>query len=204
VGAYLAVFCAYQVARFASRQRSEYRLLQADARAIKERAKLYEDRVSVIKKLMEGFQMDPMRLSRTTVVAQANAAIQRTAMVSGIAVGIVRESQGQAARKELAIIQLEAQGPAPGLLKFLHQMDSVGYPILIDSLQVGSDSASPGGGPGGMGAPGMRGGPPGGMPGGMPMGMPGGAMGGPGPPLKMSLTVILLDFDQWKPEVPRA
>jgi hypothetical protein len=223
VGVYLLLFGAVKIGAFAARQRAEYVRLQGDARALKERARLYEERAGLIQKLMEGFHMDPMKLSRTTVVAQANAAIQRTAMASGIQVGVVRESQGQTARKELAAIQLEAQGPVAGLLKFLHQLDSVGYPVLVDSLQIGSDTARagmapgiPGGAPPGIPATSPPGTAPGGIPGGeMPagvpagIGMPGGfgsgmGGGGPGLPLKMNLTLILLDFDQWKQEVPHA
>jgi hypothetical protein len=179
---YLLLFSGFQVARFFSQTRSQYVHLLAEAQSLKEQVRVYEDRTVVIKKLMEGFQMDPSRLSRTTVVAQASAAIQRAAMSGGVMVGSVRESPGQASRKELAIMQLEAMGPVPGLLRFLHQLDSVGFPILIDSLQIGSDAPRPGGPPGG---------PPGSPPG----------LG----PIKMSLVIVILDFDQWKKqEVPRA
>ena len=179
---YLLLFSGFQVARFFSKKRSQYVQLLAEAQSLKEQVRVYEDRTAVIKKLMEGFQMDPSQLSRTTVVAQASAAIQRAAMSGGVMVGSVRESPGQASRKELSIMQLEAMGPVPGLLRFLHQLDSIGFPILIDSLQIGSDAPRLGGPPGG------------------PPGAPPGLA-----PLKISLVIVILDFDQWKKqEVPRA
>jgi hypothetical protein len=54
-------------------------------------------------------------------------------------------------------------GPAPALLKFLEQTHSLGYPLIIDSMQIGSEPSRPG-------------------------------------PLKLNLTIIVLDFDQWNLE----
>lgn len=160
--AYLVLFGGLQVGKALSKHRAGYLQLGKEAETLKAQMQLYEDRTVVIKKLMEGFQMDPAQLSRTTVVAQASAAVQKAALASGgVQVGAVREAPGRTSNKELATIQLEAMGPVPALMRFLHQMESIGYPLIIDSLQVGSDPSKPG-------------------------------------PLKMSLVITILDFDQWK------
>jgi hypothetical protein len=165
---YLLLFCGLQLWKALSRHRAEYLQLLSEAQTLKTKMQLYEDRTATIRKLMEGFQMDPAKLSRTTVVAQASAAVQNAARTGGVQIGVVREMPGRTSNKELAAIQLEAMGPVPGLLRFLHQMESVGYPLVIESCQIGSDPAKPG-------------------------------------PLKMSLVIMILDFDQWKKkEAPNA
>ena len=108
--------------------------------------------------------MDPAKLSRTSVVAEASAAIQKAAMGGGIQLGPVRESPARPSSKELASMQIEGMGPVPAVMGMLSRLESVGYPLIIDSVQLTSD---------------MR----------------------PGQ-LKVSLTILILDFEQWKKEGP--
>jgi hypothetical protein len=116
---------------------------------------------------MESFQMDPVKLTRDTALAQASAAIQRAAMAGGVAIGPVREAPARASTKELGSIQLEAAGPAPALLKFVEQTHSLGYPLLIDTITISSEPMRPG-------------------------------------QVKLNLTFVVLDFEQWKPEKTHA
>ncbi len=161
VAVYLLLLGGLQVGKALSRERSSYVQLLGEAQTLKAQMQLYEERTALIKKMMDSFQMDPAKLYPTTVVAQASAAVQKAALSGGVVVGAVRESAGRASNKELATIQLEVMAPVPGLLRFLHQMESIGYPVLIDSVQISSDPARPG-------------------------------------PLKMSLVISILDFEQWK------
>ena len=66
---------------------------------------------------MEDFKMDPRKLSRPVVVAQASAAIQKAAQGLGVMIGPVRELSGRPANRELASLQLEAVGPLPSLFE---------------------------------------------------------------------------------------
>jgi len=209
---YLAVFGFLQGGKFFGKKRSEYQALVKEAEVLSQEIRRYQTKCQLTQKLMEDFKMDPLKLSRPVVVAQASAAIQKAAMGLGVMVGPVRELPGRLANRELASLQLEAMGPLPSLLKFLHQTQSLGFPLVIESLQVGSaaDRAGQPGGPGMQGPPGRPGGTPAGMAGGVrgmpgqPAGMPGGMPGMPGQPggppgvLKLNLTITILDFDQWK------
>ena len=114
---------------------------------------------------MESFRLDPSKLNRESLMAQASAAIQTAALGGGVQLGPVRESPGRPSSKELGSIQLEAAGPVPALLKFVQQTHSLGYPLVIDTMQIGSEPTRPG-------------------------------------QLKLNLTILILDFDQWKPEKP--
>jgi hypothetical protein len=163
ITAYLLLFGGFQGARYFAQRRAEYQKLLDEASRLKQEVRLYEDKVLVIRKLMEGFHMDPAKLSRASVVAQSSAAIQKAALAGGIQVGPVRESPARPSAKELASVQLEAAGPVRAVMGFLHQMEGVGYPLIIDAVQITSDTTRPG-------------------------------------QIKLNLTIVILDFDQWKKE----
>jgi hypothetical protein len=159
---YLLVFGGLQVWRYFVRCRADYQQLVSQADRLKQEVRLYDDRVSVVKKLMESLRLDPAKLARTSVVAEASAAIQKAALSGGVQVGPVRESPARPSSKELATVQLEGTGPVPAVMGLLSRLESVGFPLIIDSVQLTPD---------------MR----------------------PGQ-LKVNLTILILDFDQWTKE----
>ena len=161
---YLVLFCGFSVFKRLAHRRADYQELQTRAARLKDEVQLYEDRIQVVKKLMEASRLDPSKLSRTSVVAEASAAIQKAATSGGVQVGPVRESPGRASSKELGSVQIEGTGPVPAVMGLLGRLESVGFPLIIDSVQLTPD---------------MR----------------------PGQ-LKMSLTIVILDFDEWKKEGP--
>ncbi|HLH55208.1 MAG TPA: hypothetical protein VKY92_16505 [Verrucomicrobiae bacterium] len=167
LGAYLILFGGLQVWNAAARRYSEYQQLLAESRSLRTKVSLYQSKSELIQKLMKGFNMDPARLERPTVVARASAAIQTAALGGGVQIGAVHESPGRPSSKELGSIQLEAAGPVPALLKFVQQTQSLGYPLIIDSFQIGSEPSRPG-------------------------------------LVKLNLTIVILDFDQWKQEKSHA
>ncbi len=167
LGAYLALFCVVQGGRFLARRHTEYQQLLTQAQSLRRKAELYQVKAQHIQKLMESFHMDPAKLARASVLGQASAAIQRAAQGNGLQIGPIREGPGKPSSKELGSIQLEAAGPAPALLKFVQQSEILGYPLIIDSLQLSSEPSRPG-------------------------------------QIKANLTIVILDFDQWKQEAPHA
>ena len=65
-------------------------------------------------------------------------------------------------------MQFEGVGPVPAIVTFLHRLEVLGYPLVVDAVQINADPSKPG-------------------------------------MAKLSLTIVILDFDQWKEtEVPRA
>src|SRR5260370_25853062 len=118
---YLALLCGMQGRKYVAQKQSEYQKLLTEAQNLRRQVELYQRKVLHIQKLMEGFRMDPAKLARPSVVAQASAALQSAALAGGVQIGPIRESPGRPASKELGSIQLEAAGPAPALLKFVQQ-----------------------------------------------------------------------------------
>jgi hypothetical protein len=162
VAIYLLLFGGLQVWKYFGKRHSDYQQLVRQAEALKQEVRVYEDRSLVAKKMMEGFHMDPAKLLRATVVADASAAIQKAAMGGGVQLGPVRESPARPSSKELASMQLEGTGPVPAVMGLLSRLESIGFPLIIDTVQLTPD---------------MK----------------------PGH-LKVSLTILILDFEQWKKE----
>ena len=158
-----AGFFGYQSWKICARQRVEYLQMVNEARDLKAEVKRYDDRISVVKKLMENFHMDPARLEKSSIVADASSAIQKAASGGGFQIGPIRESPTRAAGRELASIQFEGSGTVKAAAGLLQRLKTLGYPLVIDSAQFTSDLTRPGS-------------------------------------LKLKLTVVILDFDQWKNE----
>ena len=87
--------------------------------------------------------MDPSRLNRSTVVADASAAIQKAAMSGGIQLGPIRESPARSAARELSLIQMDGMGQVQAIMTFLSRFDNLGYPLLVDSVQITADPRNP-------------------------------------------------------------
>jgi hypothetical protein len=164
---YLSLFYGVRGFTYLEKERAEHQKLWQTARQLQREILLYERQSAEVRQLKSEFQIDPSMLSRATLVAEASAAIQRLAEGCGIQLGPVRESSARPAAKELTSMQLEAVGPVEAMMGFVLRLETLGYPLLVDTLQLTPESAKPG-------------------------------------QLKLSLTLVLLDPDQWKPEVRRA
>jgi hypothetical protein len=106
---------------------------------------VYDDKVDAIRKLMELYRMDPAKLSRTSLVAEASSALQTAAMQGGVQIASMRESPSRSATgRELSGIQLEAMGQPPGVLRFLQTLETLGYPLVADTVQLTPAPMGPG------------------------------------------------------------
>jgi len=119
VAIYLALFCGLQVWKFLEKRRSDYRQLAAEAQQLRQNIQQYQDKVQVVKKLMDDFHLDPAKLKKETVVSDASAAIQKAAKSGGLQLGPIRESPAHGAGMTLATVQLESSGQVPAVLAFL-------------------------------------------------------------------------------------
>ncbi len=136
---YLLLFGGFQAWKYLAKCRADYAQLVSQADRLKQEVLLYDDRALVVKKLMESLHLDPANLSRTSVVAQASAAIQKAAMSGGVQVGPIRESPARPSSKELASVQLEGTGPVPAVMGLLNRLEGIGFPLIIDSVQLTPD-----------------------------------------------------------------
>jgi hypothetical protein len=163
ISIYLVLYGGFLLWRSAETKRSDYKQLLAEALDLRREVQPYEGKALVAQKLMEEFHLDPARLSRASVVAEASAAIQKAATGGGLQLGPIRESPARPSAKELASMQFEASGPVPAVLGLLHRLQSLGCPLIVDSVLITPETARPG-------------------------------------QAKLNLTIVILDFDQWKAE----
>jgi hypothetical protein len=144
IAVYLALFGGLQVWKFFGKKRTDYRQLVLEAKNLRAQIQPYQDKVLVVKKMMDDFHMDPARLKRETVVSDASAAIQKSAKSGGLQLGPIRESPTHGAGKSLATVQLEGSGQVPAVLTFLAGLNSVGFPVVVDAIQFSTDNSRPG------------------------------------------------------------
>lgn len=138
IALYLVLFCGFKMWQYLHHQRAEYVQLVADAKDLKLKMEKYQERAEVVKRMMEDYHLDPAKLSRETIVAEASSAIQKAAAGSGVQVGAVRESASRGNGDELASMQFEGSGQVAAVTGFLNRMQTLGYPLIIDSVQMTS------------------------------------------------------------------
>lgn len=143
LGGFLAAFVAYNILLFFQHRRAAYLNIAAEAQQLKRDAKDYPNKAAMVKKLMDDFQLDPARLVKSSVMAEASAAIQKAANGGGVKPGAIRESPGHASKKELGTIQFEGSGQVAAVMALLHRLPLLGYPLVIDSVQITSDPMRP-------------------------------------------------------------
>ena len=158
---FLVLFGGFKAWQSFDQRRADYRNLADEAKNLREKTPPYQERVQLVKKLMDDFHMDPAKLKRETVVSEANAAIQKAAKSGGLQLGPIRESPARGSGMALATMQLEGSGQIPAVLGFLASLNTIGFPLVVDSVQFTADNSRPG-------------------------------------QIKMTLTILILDFDQEK------
>jgi hypothetical protein len=163
---YLVLFYGVQASKWLGARRAEFRQLVRVAESLKQEVSPYSAKVERAEKLMAGFRMDPAKLDKNSVVADASAALQQAATGGGLQLGPIRESPTRASAKELASMQLEGTGPIAASLTFLQRLESLGFPLIVDAVQITADPAKPG-------------------------------------MIKLNLTIVVLDYEQWKPREAR-
>ncbi len=141
---YLVLFIAFQVWKGLEARRAAYVELSDRARQVATDLIPYESRVLLTQTLKEKFKFDPRTQKRMSLVADASAAIQNAARSGGVQVGTLRESSARPSSKELASMQFEGMGPVPGILALVHQLETLGYPLIIDSVLITADPTKPG------------------------------------------------------------
>ena len=52
----------------------------------------------------------------------------------------MRESPARASNRELTSIQIEASGPVSSVMTLLHKLPTLGYPLIVDTVQLTPES----------------------------------------------------------------
>jgi hypothetical protein len=138
------VFFGMRAWKFVEGGRRDYLQLVEKAKKRKQELLPYSDKADKAKQWMESFKFDPAKLTRATVVAEASAAIQKAAAGSGIQVGPIRETPTRGSAREVAQMQFEGTGKVDAALGLLGQLESIGFPLVVEAVQINSEPTKPG------------------------------------------------------------
>lgn len=166
IAIYLVGFFGFKFLKNGNRSQLDTQTLTRKAEQLQNEVRSLESKALLFEKLSEQYHFDPRKIKKETLVADASAAIQSAAQQGGIQLGPFREAPGRPNARELTTIQVEGSGPIPATLGLVHRLQTLGFPLIIESVQFGPAQNRPG-------------------------------------QLKVNLTIILLNYDQFK-EGPNA
>jgi hypothetical protein len=141
---YLAAFGGFKMWRTGGSKRDDYQTLVKKAERLQNDVRALENKVLLYDKLKDLYKIDPQKIKKETLVADASAAIQSAAQQSGIQLGPFRESPARSTAREMTTMQVEGSGQVTSALQLLHRLRTLGYPLLIDSVQFGPAQGRPG------------------------------------------------------------
>lgn len=144
LGIYLVAFFGLRWFRAAETVRREYAGLRNTATTLRAEAERYQIRADRLDRLMNRLQMEPGTIRTNSVVGEASSALQKAAQSQGLQVTSIRESLSRASERELGSIQLDAAGPPPAVLGLLARLNTLGVPVLVESVQFSSNPRGPG------------------------------------------------------------
>jgi hypothetical protein len=143
VAGYLAIFYGSKGVRILEEKLAAYRSRVQEADDLKVAVLRETNKGVALRKLRESLRVRPEELREETVVGDASAAIGKAAQAAGIQLGPTKETRASAARAmEIASIGIEGQGSISSAIGFIHGLREIGFPIMMDSVQL---KASPGG-----------------------------------------------------------
>jgi hypothetical protein len=166
IAIYLSIFGGVKLWKKGATGRDDSEKLAKRAAQLQSDLRAQENKILLYEKLTELYKLDPRKIKKESLVADASAAIQTAAQQGGIKLGPLRETAGRATSRELSTIQVEGSGQVTAALGLIHRLQTLGFPLIIDQVQLSPAQGQPG-------------------------------------QLKISLTVIILNYDQWK-ETPNA
>jgi hypothetical protein len=141
---YLVAFGGFKLVRGGGANRDDYETLARRAEQLQTQVRDQENKVLLFEKLSDEYKFDPAKIKKETLVADASAAIQTAAQQGGFQLGPFRESPARSTGKELTTIQVEGSGQVSSALGLLHRLRALGYPMLIDSVQISPAQGRPG------------------------------------------------------------
>ena len=139
IAIYLVLFFGFKGWRRLEKGRAGYHELIAKVQTEEQSARRQENEVMLFEKLSEAYRFDPRKLPKETLVAEAAAAIQNAARQGGLQLGPMRETPGRPNARELSTFQLDGMGQLPAALTLLHKLQTLGFPLVIDSLQLSQE-----------------------------------------------------------------
>ena len=142
--AYLVLFYGVSTWRYLESCLADHELLRLEASEVGLEVTAELKKWKRFRALREKWTIDLDSLDPKTVVSAAFDAIQTAAGKCGVGLGATQEIARRANAKELRVFQLQGSGATDSVMKFLHNLPRLGYPLVVDRLQVKGVPKKPG------------------------------------------------------------
>ena len=144
LGIYLVLFYGLAGWRALEARRAEYDQLRTEATDLGTRVLEEHRKHKRLGELRERWNIDLASLDETTIVNDVREAIQKAAGRHKVAVGPSQETGRRSAAKELRVIQFTGSGATRAVMAFVDDLPRLGFPLVVDHLQVKPLAKKPG------------------------------------------------------------
>ena len=144
LGVYLALFYGTGIWRSLESARVEYRGLQASTESLNLKILRAQKKAKRFARLGQTWGIHGDRLEGSTIVTEAREAIERAAKECGVGLGASKETPGRSSSRALRVFQIEGVGKTEAVMGFLHKLRTLGYPLVIDRLNIDTKKMKPG------------------------------------------------------------
>src|SRR5688572_9429544 len=110
---YLVFFFGFRGWKKLEKGHADYQQLARKVEREQLETRRQENDVLLFEKLSDTYKLDPRKMPKETLVAEASAAIQNAARQGGFQLASVRETQGRTVGREISTLQLDGSGPLP-------------------------------------------------------------------------------------------
>jgi len=141
---YLLLLSGWKAYRYLEEKREAYQVAKLEAEETKLRVYRQEVKARRFRHLKKSWNLNFDKLKPETLVGEAREAILKAAQVAKVHIGSSRESHRASSARELATIQLAGEGSTMSVVNFLQSLRGLGYPIVLDHLQINIIDQKPG------------------------------------------------------------
>ncbi len=141
---YLLLFYGLAGVRALEEQRKEFGNIQLEAEEVELRITKEAKKYKRLKRMREEWSLHLKELNTATLVTSAREAVQSAASKCGVGLGNSQEMGRGNNNDLLRVIQMQGSGKTEAVLRFLYLCPRLGYPLLLDNLQIKGVPGKPG------------------------------------------------------------
>lgn len=141
---YLAAFFGFRTWRWLEGVRARASDLRATALEIDTEWLREQSKLRRYQALREKSRLDPSALVKDTLVSAAWEAMESCATARQLQLGPAREAPGRGSAHQLRVFQFDGVGPTQNAMEFLHDLRSLGFPLVVEQITVSTANLPPG------------------------------------------------------------
>jgi hypothetical protein len=136
LGLYLIAYLGFAAFRGLEELRAEHGALRRYVQSSDERLARALVEQQRLARLRRQCPLALERLDQKTVVGDARVALEQAAKSCGVSLATVRETPGRLRALEHTVFQVSGGGKDQNVVRFVDRMHRLGYPFVLDNVQV--------------------------------------------------------------------